>query len=143
MRELKKAATGDRQPIYRAMIVELPLPAAACGQNHHGHWKARWRALRASKTLAWHETRKIISNAPAATTGAAARNFEIQLDFYWRDRRRRDHDNAISRCKGYLDGIAMAMAVDDSRFALAQTRFFVDSINPRVVVTVMPTATMK
>lgn len=40
------------------------------------------------------------------------------MDFLPPDRRRRDMDNLLASCKGLLDGIADALGVDDSRFAI-------------------------
>lgn len=43
----------------------------------------------------------------------------VTLTFYPPDKRRRDLDGCISACKAYLDGLADALGVDDSRFTLS------------------------
>jgi len=45
---------------------------------------------------------------------------DVVLTFSPPDKRRYDDDNLIARCKAYLDGIADALGVDDSRFRLGK-----------------------
>jgi crossover junction endodeoxyribonuclease RusA len=54
--------------------------------------------------------------AQALPEGAALR---VMLKVYPPDQRRRDWDNVIASLKSGLDGIADALAIDDSRFRLA------------------------
>src|SRR3546814_16726876 len=43
-------------------------------------------------------------------------DIRVVLTLYPPDRRQRDRDNLLSNCKAYLDGIADALGVNDSRF---------------------------
>lgn len=47
-----------------------------------------------------------------------AERVNVKVTFFPPDNRRRDLDNAISSCKGQIDGLSLAFGVDDSKFNL-------------------------
>lgn len=97
--------------MFNAEIV-LPWPARALHPNARVHWSAKAKAARQARkdgyTLAvqagWH-----MYEWPSG-------RLHIWIDGYATDHRRRDHDGFLSSLKPWLDGIADAMGVNDSRF---------------------------
>jgi len=81
-----------------------------------------------AKGKGWHErarlTRKARNDALALTCDGlrkhpdAAEARELWIEFYPPDARRRDCQNVIAACKAMIDGIAEALDVDDSAFAI-------------------------
>lgn len=90
----------------------LPWPPRVVHPNHRGHWSPKARATkRMRQDAAW----------AAKSSGLTAPDgpLHVALTFYPPDKRRRDLDGCISACKAYLDGLADALGVDDSRFTLS------------------------
>lgn len=90
----------------------LPWPPRTVHPNARGHWSPKARATkRMRQDAAWAAKQAKISvgDGPA----------HVSLTFYPPDKRRRDLDGMISSCKAYLDGLADALGVDDSRFTLS------------------------
>lgn len=90
--------------------IVLPWPPAALSPNARSHWRARSKAMKAAKLLAWAETIKAGWVVP---TGDRVHLF---VDFYPPTKRMPDDDNMLARCKGYRDGIADALGIDDKVF---------------------------
>lgn len=101
------------------LTVTIPWPTSAAGHGpnaRHGHWSGRHKAAKASSRLGW-----------ALALEAGARKLAmppegpilVHLAFHPPHGKRPDVDNAISRCKGHLDGIALALGLDDARFEIS------------------------
>jgi len=90
-------------------VIELPFPAKDLWPNSRPHWAAKARATK--KHRAW---------AYAATLAAKVPKPEGRVNFivtvHPRATRKIDADNAIAAMKGYFDGIADALGVNDSTF---------------------------
>jgi hypothetical protein len=80
-------------------VVELPLPKVP-GSNSRSHWTARSRAARVDRLAA-----RLVGYSLPRTTMPAA---HVTIDWYCSTRRMIDTDNALSRCKSYLDGLTDA-----------------------------------
>lgn len=102
-------------------MITLPFPDKILWPNGRGHRMAKHRAFQKHKEWAYH-----------ATLAALPRCFkhngvEINLHFditpKGATRRPIDKDNAVAAMKAYLDGIALAMKVDDSTFAVPSISF--------------------
>jgi crossover junction endodeoxyribonuclease RusA len=100
------------------MIVTLPWPDKRLKPNgSHGHWAVVSKA----RKLAREAARLLTSDAMQKHLATRA-HFEgehplpITVTFYPPDRRRRDDDNMVASFKGFRDGIADALGVDDRRF---------------------------
>ena len=94
------------------MVINLPWPDRAVSPNARTHWAPKARATRRMRQdAAWaaKEAHIKVGDGPV----------HVALTFYPPDRRRRDLDGCISSCKAYLDGLADALGVDDSRFTLS------------------------
>src|SRR3546814_11095536 len=90
--------------------VRLTWPDRASHPNSRGHWSKRAKANKAMRKAAYYLT--IGAKIKAPENG----DIRVVLTFYLPDRRQRDRDNLLSNCKAYLDGIADALGVKDSRF---------------------------
>lgn len=96
--------------------IVLPWPDAALAPNRSGG--RHWTATRALKDKA-RDDAYALARAAWQRSGAvfgAGVYVPLRLVFCAPDRRRRDLDALLSSSKHALDGVAMALGVDDSRF---------------------------
>lgn len=107
------------------MKIILPIPSATLSPNSRVHWTKLAKAKKEHRAIAF----RVASNLD--TSGKLKR---YRLHFFWKDKRRRDRDNASAMCKAYLDGIADAFKQDDSEWLFDGVRFELDKKNPRVEV---------
>lgn len=106
------SSAGKRPGRLAEGIIRLPWPPRAVHPNARSHWAPKARVTRRMRQdAAWM--------ARAAGVRVANGPLTVRLRFCPPDARRRDLDGMIASCKAYLDGIADALGVDDSRFALA------------------------
>ena len=91
-------------------VIRLSWPERDAHPNVRVHWSRRAKANKAMRKSAFYLTK--------AANAAVAKNCDIpvSITFFPPDRRSRDRDNLLSNCKAYLDGIADALGVNDSRF---------------------------
>jgi crossover junction endodeoxyribonuclease RusA len=95
--------------------VILPWPDKRLSPNARVHWAAKASAAKKAKRNAFILTCSAIQRKPLDMLGDT---LPLHIVFRPKDRRRRDQDNLIASMKPYLDGIAQALGVDDSRFRL-------------------------
>ena len=107
------------------MKITLPLPSAKLSPNARIHW------AQLAKVKAKH---RAASFRIACNLDTDRKLKRYRLHFFWKDRRRRDRDNASAMMKAYLDGIADAFKQDDSEWLFDGVRFDLDKENPRVEV---------
>lgn len=88
----------------------LPWPTKGLSPNDRVHWSVRSRAFKAAKQLAWAET---INANLVVPRGPVTHVWIVALP---PTRNLPDHDNILSRCKAYLDGMAIALGVNDATF---------------------------
>lgn len=94
------------------MIISLPWPHKILWPNGRT-LNRRYKAAETKKHKAWAFA---ATKAEGALTLADGR-IPVQLVLYPKPRGPApDRDNAISSCKAYADGLAMALGVNDSRF---------------------------
>lgn len=96
--------------------IPLPWPRPGLSPNARAHWAERAKLVRGARDLAW-----------CLALASGARNLGwpaalVRIEFRPPDRRRRDLDNMLAAIKPYLDGIADATGIDDSRWALTIER---------------------
>ena len=95
------------------MIIRLPFPPAELSPNRKAgkSWKSTIAAKKAQREAAFYATRQAASGfiAPSGY-------IPLSLLFLTPDGRRRDLDNMLSSAKSAIDGIALALKIDDSRF---------------------------
>ena len=95
--------------------VELPFPDAALFPNRANgrHWTTVRHAKDAARECAYVLTRKETGprDKPLSTG-----DVPLCITFHAPDRRKRDRDNCLAAAKHQLDGVALALGIDDSRF---------------------------
>src|SRR3546814_11017501 len=90
--------------------VRLTWPDRASHPNSRGHWSKRAKANKAMRKAAYYLTLGAKIKAPENG------DLRVVLPFYPPDRRQRARDDHLRHCQAYLDGIADALGVNDSRF---------------------------
>lgn len=93
-------------------VIVLPWPSPALWPNFRSrsHWP-KTRALKKARADG-----NIAARAAKLITPADDGLIYVRATFFPPDRRARDYDNCGSSLKGYLDGIADALKVNDNRF---------------------------
>lgn len=89
----------------------LPWPAKQLHPNARVHWAVRAKHARKAREDGYFA-------AKAAGVAARPSGVALGIVFYPPNARRRDLDGCLSALKSALDGIADALGVDDSRFAI-------------------------
>ena len=92
--------------------IAIPWPDRALHPNSRKHWSVKAKAARKAR----HDAAIIAKSANWHRREWPEGRLHVWIDGYAPDRRRRDHDGFLSSLKPWLDGIADAMGVDDSRF---------------------------
>lgn len=95
------------------MIVKLPFPASALFPNRRlgQHWAKTNVSKVWAKDYAFYATKAVIGTY-VPKDGPIA----LSVVFCPPDKRRRDADGMLSALKHALDGVALALGIDDSRF---------------------------
>jgi crossover junction endodeoxyribonuclease RusA len=98
--------------------VALPWPDKALSPNARVHWR-RWHAAAKSyKRTAWVMARHALQGRQFPAEGPIS----VRLVFRPPNLIRRDVDNMLASLKPAIDGISLAIGVDDTRFAYALER---------------------
>ena len=97
-----------------SVLIELGWPAKALSPNFRSrsHWP-KTKALAAAKSEAFYAARSVVGPGYMA---ANDKQLKLVLTAYPPTKRNRDADNMLASLKGHLDGIALALGVDDSIF---------------------------
>lgn len=103
------------------MEIELPWfdPILMPNRNRGVFWGSTYRAREDQKTAAYFlaieslQREKISFVAPLM----------LGVTFYPPDKRRRDKDGCLSAIKSALDGVALALKIDDYHFSYSHIRF--------------------
>jgi len=95
--------------------ISLPWPNADLSPNARVHWSAHARAKKSAKNAAWGFT-KAVMGAIGLRHGAVTGPVAVTLTFHPEIDRGRDVDNMQARMKAGLDGIALALGIDDKHF---------------------------
>jgi crossover junction endodeoxyribonuclease RusA len=117
------------------ITISLPWPAKALSPNARVHWSVKHRQAKAAKELGYWLAQQY-STMPLREADA----LDVIVTFYPPDNRKRDGDNLLASIKSHLDGIALAVGIDDSRWQW-QGIYMGDSLKPgRVDVALWPKA---
>lgn len=90
----------------------LGWPPKELSPNARVHWKTKWRAGKQYKLACWAEAKK------AGLVVDWDGPISIGITFVPPSRRHHDLDNCIASIKAGLDGLALALRVNDSRFVM-------------------------
>jgi Holliday junction resolvase RusA-like endonuclease len=118
--------------IQRRII--LPLPSVE-GSNSRSHWGVRRESAKCDRMIAAIEAR-------AHGLVGPLKNPVVVVDWYQKTKRSIDCDNALSRCKSYIDGLTDAeWWVDDKAIREMTIRVWAPGENggykAKVVITVL------
>jgi len=90
--------------------IVLPWPPKGLHPNDRVHFMAKSRAAKKARAWAFAAAREAKAVAPADG------RISVVLTFHPANNQKRDKDGLLSSAKAYLDGIADALNVNDSRF---------------------------
>lgn len=90
-------------------MIELPWPPATLSGHNNGQWRTK------AKPVADHRAWATMATKAAKIEVPAQGDIPIRIDFFPPDNRS-DRVNFANRMKPYFDGIADALAINDSRF---------------------------
>lgn len=96
--------------------IELPWPDKDLSPNARVHWARKAKKVKASRWVAFG---RAAFRSEGALMIPAPNGLSVAYTFHPSTKRRRDLDNLIASTKAYTDGIAQALAVDDSTFRLS------------------------
>ena len=96
-----------------ALTITLPWPATALwpNRNYGESWKFRQAPKKLAKELGYYEAKQFGVMLPLEVT------VPVIVTFHARTKRRFDLGGGYLACKGYEDGIAAALGIDDYYFA--------------------------
>jgi crossover junction endodeoxyribonuclease RusA len=110
--------------------IELPFPAKILWPNGRGHHMAKHRAFKKHRQWA-HDATLAALRGQRPELGE---RIAISATFYPLTRHPIDKDNAVSSLKAFLDGIAAALKVNDSRFEVPSIQFAEPVKHGKIVV---------
>ena len=95
----------------------LPWPGSRLSPNRKNgrHWGSFQAAKEKARRVGVNKTILAIQ-ASGVIIDSEAKKIKMQIVFFEPDRRRRDLDNLLAGVKNYIDGVAVALGVDDSVF---------------------------
>ena len=97
------------------LTIELPWPSADLSPNGRIHHMALARAKKSAKNHAWGWTKAAMGPLGIAH-GSFVGPVAVQITFHPEMDRNRDLDNMQARMKAALDGISLALGIDDTHF---------------------------
>ena len=99
--------------------IELPWPEPELSPNHRAHPLTKARAARQAKADGYLAAKQALEGRAYV---APTFKLPLRLTFCPPSDRKRDADNLVASEKSYLDGIAQALDVNDTRFELTPVR---------------------
>ena len=95
--------------------ISMPCPSIALSPNGRAHWRDKHIATKASKSYAWGMTKSLMGPL-GIVPGSWIGPISVQLTFHPSVTRDRDLDNMQASQKAALDGIALALGINDTHF---------------------------
>ena len=113
-----------------SITITLSLPSRVLSPNGRHHWRAKAKAVKAYRSLAWLTTQQSIKGAPLWKSAT------VVCHFYFAQRRGRDGDNLLASMKSAFDGIRDAGLIkNDVGLTHLPVVIDYDKARPRVEVT--------
>lgn len=116
-----------------ALTIELPWPDADLWPNRRTHFMVKARAAKQAKADGQMATLKALDGRASYPTDGP---IPVRLTFHPPSNRRRDLDNMQAAMKHYLDGVALALNVNDHLFQPYSLVGELDTPRGTVIVTV-------
>lgn len=114
-------------------MIELPFPAKILWPNGRGHHMAKHRATKKHRQWA-HDATLADNTRPSIDSGGRIR---LSITVYPKTKNAIDADNAAAAMKSYIDGIADALKINDSRFEVPTIHFAEPVKHGKVVVSIV------
>ena len=118
--------------------ISMPWPLVDISPNGRAHWRDKHKATKASKNYAWGMAKSLMGPL-GIVPGSWLGPISVQLMFHPAVTRDRDLDNMQASQKAALDGIALALGINDTHFRPVSS--IGDQRKPAcVVITLSPAA---
>ena len=101
------------------IVIELPWPSRDLHPNARVHWAKKAKATKRARSDAAYMA---LSRGVRTHDFFGVESLDVTLVFIPPDNRARDTDGMISSVKGYCDGIADVLGVDDAKWVLGIRR---------------------
>lgn len=111
------------------LLITVPWPPRTLSPNSRVHWAVKHRSSKECRRSAYFIAKESLSKSVIVGD-----NLSVSIFAYPKDKRKRDLDNLIASLKPVLDGIADAIGVDDSKFALNQIKMMPSDKNNRIEI---------
>lgn len=95
------------------LTICLPWPDPALFPNRRTHWHTLYELRTEAKRTAYMLTHEAMQGK---SMSMGSGNVPIEYEFCYPTNGKRDRDNLLSAEKGFQDGIADALGIDDTRF---------------------------
>jgi len=93
-------------------VIELPWPSGKLSPNARTHYAVKMKITKAHKEIGYFAAKTKAIDLDIPHSG----KIPLKIVFHPPDRRHRDIDNCLSSSKSLLDGVALALGINDSRF---------------------------
>jgi len=105
---------SNQDQVSGMVKISMPWPPRKLSPNARAHWAEKAKITKSYKYHCYIEARL------AGVKPIKAAYVEISMTFCPPDARRRDLDNVFASSKAMIDGIALALGVDDHKFMFWQ-----------------------
>lgn len=94
------------------MIIHLPFPNPALNPNRASgnHWAATRKLRLQTKQDGFYAAKEAMQTQKLP----AQKQYQMEITYVTADKRRIDRDNLLASSKNTIDGIAMALGIDDN-----------------------------
>ena len=118
----------------KPITITIPLPSRDLSPNSRAHWGSKARIAAKYRESTKYFCLDAINRQRLPVPFAAV---TVQPVFYFRDKRRRDRDNAGAMLKAAYDGLVDAgLLADDETLTPLVAELRIDKGNPRVELTI-------
>ena len=118
------------------LTVVLPLPHSDLWPNRHVYWRRRSDAAKSLRAAAGYAALHAINEA--GIKRPRWKRASAKCRYYFREKRKRDGDGALSAAKAAFDGFTDAKIwLDDSGVTHLPVEMHVDAADPRLEIDVM------
>lgn len=94
------------------IILSYPNKSLSPNRSNGKHWSN----TRAIKQIARNEAYMVTKSLMRGETPMTDEKTSIEITFIQKDKRNRDLDNLLAASKATIDGVAMALGIDDKNF---------------------------
>lgn len=108
-------------------MIEFPWPHSCLNPNHNAHKMIKAKKRAKQKEECFYLTK-------ALKVEKEDKHTEMHVTFFPPDKRHRDLDNTYAMCKGMIDGMCMALGMDDKNLRPVKLDWGEKVMNGKVVI---------